>query len=72
GGILVLLLPDQQRYVAHCKLIDELPNEHHQIDDFSKEYILACLNEIQNLSVVYANELFEKNDYNFLVVAKKK
>lgn len=72
GGIIVLLLPDQKRYVEHCKMIDELPNEHHQIDDFSLEYALNCLYKIEGLFVVYSKELFDKNDYNFLIVAKKK
>jgi len=71
GGILVLLLPDQQRYIKHCEMIDELPNEHHSIEDFSMEYILGCLNQIDNLVVLFSKEFFENNDYNFLIVAKK-
>ena len=73
GGILVLLLPDQQKYLERCERIGESPNEHHSINDFSLSYILECLSELNNMSVVYNYEFFIKDplEYNFLVIATK-
>ena len=34
GGLLVLFLPDQQRYVKFCQETDELPNGAHKLPQF--------------------------------------
>lgn len=43
NGYLVLFLPDQQRYVAHCQQNGSLPNQAHQHANFSLEYVRQCL-----------------------------
>lgn len=71
NGIIVLLLPDQQRYEAACKSKNEIPNIHHQITDFSLKYINDCFLHIHYMQVVFSKELFDDGEYNFLIVAKK-
>lgn len=71
GGILVLLLPDQQRYEQYCKKINEVPNVHHQIRDFSLEYIKNCISFISELKILFTEDYSENDEYNFLVIARK-
>lgn len=71
GGILVLLLPDQQRYEAACRAKNEVPNVHHQITEFSLSYIKDCLKYISDMEVAFSRELFESGEYNFLIVARR-
>ncbi|MEN6373912.1 MAG: glycosyltransferase family 9 protein [Smithella sp.] len=73
-GIMVLLLPDQQRYVQKCKIFHEKPNEHHKIDDFGLGYMKEQC-KLAGLGVIRGMELFSRNDpkdleYNFLIVSK--
>lgn len=73
GGVLALLLPDQYRYLAHCKSRNELPNEHHSIADFGPAYILrltadesAC--SVESLATWWSET---SDEYNFLVLLRK-
>jgi len=70
GGKLILLLPDQQRYLAHCRKNNETPNEHHAIDHFSAKYICDVAAKISELSLVECND--DLGDYSFFAVFEKK
>jgi SAM-dependent methyltransferase len=69
GGHLVLFLPDQQKYVEHCKANGEPANSAHKIPDFSLEYVKKHLPG--GCEVVH--ELFPVpgNAYSFDLVVKK-
>lgn len=71
-GVIVLLLPDQQRYEAFCKSRGEQPNVHHQISEFSMEYIRVCFEKIPDMQIIFCREMFEHGEYNFLIAAQKK
>jgi predicted SAM-dependent methyltransferase len=71
GGLLVLLCPDQQKYVEFCKARGELPNVHHQIEDFSLKYLMDSISQIPNMMIMNGSELFAGGDYNIFVIAKK-
>lgn len=71
GGMLVLFLPDQQLYEAHCKRNKTLPNQDHKHKHFNMEYVKQCLKNIG-----YGPEcvVFEKEPvgvYSFILVVKK-
>jgi predicted SAM-dependent methyltransferase len=69
GGQLVLLLPDQPRYSAHCTRTGQPRNEHHSIDHFSLEYVTSVALRLGTLERVAA--LPELGVYSFGVVFKK-
>jgi predicted SAM-dependent methyltransferase len=69
GGKLVLLQPDQQRYLAYCRENNHPPNPHHSIDHFSLAYVTEIAARLGNLeAVASANDL---DEYSFFVVFKK-
>lgn len=70
-GYLFLLLPDQQRYVEHCKRKREQPNIHHQIPHFGLDYVIDCITQVKGLVPIYNKTFFEDGDYNFIVIAMK-
>ena len=75
GGRLVLLLPDQQRYLAHCRRVGSVNpdgvvgNPHHSIDHFSLEYVDAAATGLGNLRKVAAHPSL--GPYSFAVVYEK-
>ena len=74
-GILILLLPDQQRYLAYCKKKNIKPNEHHKIDTFSPVYVENLVKKLTNVQVIktikFWDDLDNPDEYNFLVIIKK-
>lgn len=52
NGHLVLLLPDQPRYVVHCERRGFKPNAHHAIDDFSLAYVKKAAEQAGDLEVL--------------------
>ncbi|MGV8058094.1 MAG: hypothetical protein AB2L12_08745 [Smithellaceae bacterium] len=70
-GLLIILCPDQQRYLEHCQRCEGKPNEHHRIDRFSLEYIKSCLAKIPEINFLFGEELFDDGEYNFLCIAHK-
>lgn len=72
-GLLILLLPDQQRYVKACFKKKEAPNEHHKISDFSPEYVENILHNIPQLQILKIYRFWEtgEDEYNFLLLAQK-
>ena len=71
-GLLILLLPDQQRYLAHCKRKNEKPNEHHSIQDFSVKYVKDCIRMVHGIEVILSEIYFDDGEYNFMIMARKK
>jgi ubiquinone/menaquinone biosynthesis C-methylase UbiE len=72
GGNLVLFLPDQQAYVAHCKASNSLPNQAHKHDDFSLQYVIDCLMDLGvGSSQMESVWPFEGNPYSFSLVVRK-
>ena len=69
GGRLVLLLPDQQRYLAYCERTGAGPNLHHSIEHFSLEYVRQVADSIGGLEVEAEHP--DLGDYSFLVVFRK-
>jgi predicted SAM-dependent methyltransferase len=75
GGRLVLLLPDQQRYLAHCRRAGEVDadgvigNAHHSIVHFSLAYVDAVAAEVGNLRRLAAHPSL--GPYSFAVIYEK-
>jgi len=69
GGKLILLLPDQQRYLAHCRRENQPINPHHAIDYFSAKYICEVAAKISGLTLLECND--DLGDYSFLAVFEK-
>ncbi len=69
GGFLVLLLPDQARYVRYCQERGEGGNEHHSIAGFSLQYVSEAAARLQNLEQVMSQP--EVGPYSFLIVLRK-
>jgi SAM-dependent methyltransferase len=75
GGRLILLLPDQQRYLAHCWRTGQISpegivgNPHHSIPTFSLRYVDLKVNELGTLRKMAAYESL--GPYSFAVVYEK-
>lgn len=69
GGCMVLLQPDQARYVASCRRRGIAPNAHHSIDDFSLHYVVRAAEQVGELEV--AADYPELDEYSFAVVFRK-
>ena len=70
GGRLVLLLPDQQRFVEHCRRTGQPSNPCHAIDHFSLKYVKEVAERIGNLDVLSAEDGID--EYSFYAVFVKK
>ena len=73
GGNLVLFLPDQAAYEAHCAKHHTLPNQAHIHSNFSLEFVLKALSSIgvDSNCVVYSKWPVENNPYSFDLVIRK-
>lgn len=69
GGYLVLLLPDQARYVAYCEGKDLSYNYHHSIPHFSLDYVRGCLDKLNNSEEAARYPALD--EYSFALVVKK-
>ena len=70
GGRLILLQPDQQRYVAYCQKTGHPQNPHHSIDHFSLEYVVESAKKIGGLELLAGEDNIDA--YSFFVVFVKK
>jgi hypothetical protein len=71
GGHLVLYLPDEQRYRAHCRTTGHPHNPAHSVVHFSLVYMTRILRTIPCTRIVHAQD--ECECYSFeLVVTKTK
>lgn len=69
GGIIALLLPDQQRYLAHCRATGQDINQAHKEQNFGlEEFKLKVWTQIPGFRILEARDL---EDYSFMFVAQK-
>jgi len=69
GGHLVLLQPDQQRFLKHCAKTGQPVNPHHAVDQFSLEYIVQTAEALNELKLVASQDGID--EYSFYVVFAK-
>jgi len=69
GGNLVLFLPDEQAYRAHCVVNGKEPNKHHIHQEFSLNYLKEIVGLSGSLEVIH--ELYPVAEYSFELVLKK-
>jgi len=68
-GNLILFLPNQMAYEAHCAEHGTLPNQDHKHKHFCFEYVIACLPACMN--VIHFENPVTYNPYSFAIVARK-
>lgn len=73
GGKLVLFLPDQAAYVAHCESNGTLPNQAHKHANFSLKYVLGCLKlcGVREVDTIQPQGPFPGSSYSFALVIIK-
>jgi ADP-heptose:LPS heptosyltransferase/SAM-dependent methyltransferase len=73
GGLLILLLPDQPRYLAACARKGEAPNPHHSIPHFGPGYVHQLADRNGACRVEHITEFWKSNpeEYNFLAILRK-
>lgn len=73
GGYLVLYLPDQTAYEAHCFKHGTLPNQAHIHAHFSLFFVVEILHNIgiKNTDIVHSLWPVPNNPYSFDLVIKK-
>lgn len=69
GGVVVLALPDQRKYVAHCTREGTVPNPGHKIPQFGMQYMRSVIARHGGLEIVHTREV---GPYGFEIVARKK
>lgn len=69
GGWLILYLPDEQKFRAHCLATGQCRNLEHKDKTFSINKMLTIIKEIPCLELV---EHYEHQEYNFVMILKKK
>jgi predicted SAM-dependent methyltransferase len=67
GGRLVLLLPDQQKYVEYCESIGAGTNEHHCHHNFSASFVKERMP--YNMQLIYDSGIIY--EYNFALAYVK-
>ncbi len=72
-GLLILLLPHQQRYISACLSHHEQPNEHHKTAEFSPKYMKNLLLKFPQLTLMKIYHFWDviADEYNFLLIAAK-
>lgn len=66
GGLLILLLPDQARYLARCAAEKTEPNRAHQHANFSLAYVNSIVDRIGGCKEILRHDPVD--DCNFAVV----
>jgi SAM-dependent methyltransferase len=69
AGRLILLLPDQQRYLKACRQKGEAPNPHHSMEYFSLDFLRAMISRLPSLREVAAHP--ELGEYSFAIILEK-
>lgn len=70
SGLLVLFLPDQQRYLAHCNRFGSQPNLAHKHEHFSYLFLMSCVKDIPH-KLVHMEDPVTYNPYSFSTVLQK-
>jgi ADP-heptose:LPS heptosyltransferase len=73
GGVMALLLPDQERYLRYCSSRGQPPNEHHKIPTFGPEYMADLVRSQEGCALLQIVRFWtdDPHEYNFLVLARK-
>ena len=71
GGLLVLLLPEQRRYVEYCRARGAEPNPAHRVADFGLMWLKDVLVHHFWGKVRVVKELAESGPYSFELVLEK-
>ncbi len=71
GGKLVLFLPDEQTYAAHCRATGQSHNDAHIHQHMGLDYIQSCLDTIGRTKTIHALFPVPNNAYSFDIVAEK-
>jgi len=69
GGRLVLYLPDEPTYRAHCDRTGQEYNKSHKVADFGLDYLKRIISPINNVKVIHEPPVV--NDYSFEIVLEK-
>lgn len=69
GGLLVLYLPNEQIYKAHCIKTGQPYNTHHSQPEFSLEFLKKIFQRIGGTTIVHDNPHTEI--YSFEIVVRK-
>lgn len=69
GGQIVLYLPDEQAYRAHCHKQGTPPNINHIHDNFSLDYVKKCLTHRGDVEIIH--QRFPVGIYSFELVLRK-
>jgi len=71
GGLLVLYLPNQEKYVKYCEEHNQRPNPNHKVKNFDLNFFKGLLEKVNNLDfeVIYENPICD--EYSFEIVVKK-
>jgi len=70
GGYLILYLPDEQKYRAHCKKMDTAPNCNHKVDNFNLEFLKSLLGDLLYfIRIVHENPSCD--NYSFEIVIRR-
>ncbi len=70
GGHVVLYLPDEQTYRAHCRSQGKPPNAHHIHEHFGLPYLKGILDRRTDVEIVH--EAFPVGIYSFELVLRKR
>lgn len=68
GGSLVLLLPDERKYKAHCEKTGQTYNILHKHENFGVQYVSDCIIQVGARIIHVFDDL---DEYNFAIVARK-
>lgn len=65
GGIIVLVLPDQQMYIKDCIALNKKGNKHHIYKDFGLQFFKNNVLKGMNLKVVQEMEFYNNKNWDF-------
>ena len=71
GGLMVLVFPDQVKYVKHCKKMGEEPNQPHQHPEFNERSVDKVIREI-DCAKVGTRYHYEDGGYSHILKFKKR
>jgi len=69
NGCIILYCPDEQKFRKHCRVTGQPYNAHHNIENFSLNFIKKILKSCPDVKIIHENPACE--EYSFEVVIKK-
>lgn len=71
GGIMILVFPDQEKYVKYCRAHGEIPNQSHKHKVFNERTVDAALKEVGCVKAGSRSH-WEVGEYSHILKFKKK